>query len=63
MKKLREEIKSNFVDMGEVRDHILQLDICDITGNYERNKPFVGSVGGQLMQLAIVIEAIKQREQ
>jgi hypothetical protein len=50
------------VDKGEVREHMLQLDILDITGNYEKGKPFVGAVGGQLMQLAIVLEAIKERE-
>ena len=55
---MREDIKLNFVDKGEVWDHILQLDIQDITGNFERNRPFVGAIGGQLMQLAIVIEAI-----
>lgn len=49
LRKLREDIKANFVDKGEVREHILQLDIQDITGNYERNRPFVGAVGGQLM--------------
>lgn len=46
LKKLRELIKATFVDKGEVKDHILQQDILDITGNYDRNKPFVGSLGG-----------------
>jgi hypothetical protein len=37
------------VDKGEIREHILQQDVLDIHGQYERNKPFVGALGGQIL--------------
>lgn len=46
LQKLRDAIKLNFVDRGEVRDHVAQLDLLDITGNYEKGKVFSGSLGG-----------------
>jgi hypothetical protein len=58
LRKLKEEIKAVFVDKGEVREHMAQLDILDINGNYERGRPFVSSIGGQLMQLCLALQGL-----
>ena len=50
------------MDKGEVKEHILQQDIMDVNGNYDRNKPFVGALGGQIMQLAMAIQAMRMVE-
>jgi hypothetical protein len=47
-----------FVDKGEVKEHMAQLDILDINGNYERGRPFAGAIGGQLMQLCLALQGI-----
>jgi hypothetical protein len=46
LKKLRETIKAHFVDKGDVKEHMAQLEVLDYHGNYEKNKHFVGSLGG-----------------
>ena len=51
--KLRAEIKKAFIDKGEVKDGITSQDLLDVNGNYEKGKPFAGSLGGQLMQLCL----------
>ena len=33
-------------------------ELLDIHGNYEKNKPFFGAIGGQLQQLYFVVECI-----
>jgi hypothetical protein len=47
--KLRAEIKKSFIDKGEVKDGIANQDLLDVNGNYEKGKPFAGSLGGQLL--------------
>jgi hypothetical protein len=34
----------------------------DINGQYEKGKPFVGALGGQLMQLILAIQAIQSHD-
>jgi hypothetical protein len=55
-------VKTSFVDRGEVRDHMLQQDILDVNGHYEKGKPFVGALGGQLMQLVLAAQAISNHD-
>jgi len=61
--KLKQAIKANFVDKGEVREHLAQIELLDLHGNYERNRPFAGTLGGQLMQLALVVQVLKEHDQ
>lgn len=58
LRKLKDEIKAFFVDKGDVREHMAQLDIIDINGHYEKGKPFVGALGGQLMQICLALQGI-----
>jgi hypothetical protein len=44
--KLKTEIKQFLVDKGEIREHILQSDLLDINGHFERGKHFFGAIGG-----------------
>ncbi len=50
------------MDKGDVKDHMAQIEVHEIHGNYEKNKLFVGSLGGQLMQLALAIQIISDFE-
>ena len=47
--KLKAEVKKNFIDKGEVKDGITAHDLLDVNGNYEKNRSFAGSLGGQLL--------------
>lgn len=58
LKKLRDEIKQFIVEKGEVRDHVAQIELLDIFGSYEKGKSYIGSVGGQIMQICVVLKAI-----
>lgn len=60
LQKLKDQIKATFVDKGETREHILQQDLLDITGLYEKAKPFSGSVGGHVLQLTIAVQALNK---
>ena len=57
--KLRAEIKQHFVDRGDTREHILSQEILDITGNFEKGKPFVGVYGGLLLQLLVAFTTLQ----
>ena len=37
---------------------MLQQDLLDVTGHYDKNRQFVGTLGGQLLQLAFAIHGI-----
>lgn len=56
--KLKAEIKKFFVDKGEVRDHVINQDLLDVNGIYEKNKLFAGALGGQLLQLILTFQAL-----
>ena len=57
--KLKNEIKVHFLEKGESRDHILQYEIVDVNGNFEKGKHFFGSVGGSIMQICLALVSIK----
>lgn len=63
LKKLKDDIKANFVDKGEVKENLQQIEAIDMTGHYEKNRNFAGTLGGQLMQLAITLEVIHKNEE
>lgn len=63
MKKLRAEIKGAFIDRGEIKEHILQQDLLDVHGNYEKGKVFAGSLGGQLCQIFYALCGLKAASQ
>jgi hypothetical protein len=58
IRKLKEEIKALFVDKGEIREHPVAFDIVDVNGHFERNRPFFGSLGGQLLQLCFALNGL-----
>ncbi len=58
LKALREEIKKSFIKKGDIKDNMIAWDILDINGNYEKGKIFAGSIGGQLLQFCIALQAI-----
>ena len=58
LKKLRDEIKANIIDKAEARDHVNTIEILDINGQYERNRPFLGAVGGHIMQLIMPLQGL-----
>ena len=33
-------------------------DLLDIHGNYDKNRGYVGAVGGQFMQIVLVVQAL-----
>jgi len=60
LQKLRDEVRKQFIDRGEVKHPLKNYDLLEVHGNYEKNKQFFGSIGGQLQQIYYVLEAIKQ---
>jgi len=43
-----------------VRDGITNQDLLDINGNYEKGKPFAGSLGGQLLQFCLTFQVLTE---
>lgn len=37
---------------------MVQQDILEINGNFENTRPFLGAVGGQLMQICLALQGI-----
>lgn len=37
---------------------MVQQDLVEINGFYEKGRPFFGTLGGELMQLCLVLEGI-----
>ena len=58
LKKLKEEIHKLFVSKGDTKDGITSFDLLDIHGNYDKNRGYVGTVGGQFMQIVLVVQAL-----
>ena len=38
-----------------------QLDLMEINGNFEKGKPFVGTLGGELMQIYLILLELKKK--
>ena len=55
---MRDEIRRILIEKGQVVSPVVQSDLLDINGNYERGKQFLGALGGQLQQLYYVVNAI-----
>ena len=61
LQKLRTEIKTLFIDKwGEVKEHIANQDVMDITGNYEKGKTFMGVYGGMSLQMIVILQALQK---
>ena len=52
-------MKQFFIDKGQALDHMSSLDLLDINGNLEKSKQFIGTVGGELMQIYLVLLGMK----
>ena len=37
------------------------LDLLEVNGNFEKGKPFVGTLGGELMQIYLVLVELKKK--
>ena len=61
--KFRAQVKQAFVDRGDIRANMAQQDLVEINGFYERGRPFFGTLGGELMQLVYILEAIAQTQE
>lgn len=57
LERLRSEIKTHFIDKGDIKDHLAQIDMTDISGNYDKHR-VAGVLGGPLLQLAIALHGI-----
>jgi len=57
LKKLKQDIYTNFVEKGEHRENILNQDLIEIDGMNLR-APCVGSLGGMLGQMIICFHAV-----
>lgn len=57
--RLRDEIRKNIIDRGDVKSPVSMFELLDIHGNYERSKHFIGALGGHVMQFYYVTKAIK----
>ena len=38
-----------------------QLDLLDVNGNFEKGKPFFGTLGGELMQIYLILVELKKK--
>ena len=38
-----------------------QCDLLDVNGNFEKGKPFFGTLGGELMQIYLVLVELKKK--
>ena len=55
----RKEIQKQVIDRGEIKSKVLDTDLHDLHGDYISKQPYVGTLGGQLMQVYFVLETIK----
>lgn len=61
LKRLREEVNTLFVSRGEYKDSILSNEVQEITGFHNKANNAVGTLGGFLGQLALVVSGAHKR--
>ncbi|EGR28529.1 radial spoke head protein, putative [Ichthyophthirius multifiliis] len=57
--KITEEINQRIHSKGELKNNVLQQNICDIDGA-QQNKPFVGLMGGLIGEFLLFLKALSQ---
>lgn len=57
--KYRDQIERNIIFKGEIRE-VMKENLHDVHGNYQRDS-YIGTFGGQIMQLFYVFEEITNR--
>lgn len=55
---MRDEIRRLLIDKGQVVSPVVNNELMEIHGCYEKGKQFLGALGGQIQQLYYVINAI-----
>ena len=55
---MRDEIRRLLIDKAQVVSPVVNTELLEIHGCYEKGKQFQGAVGGQLQQLYYVVNAI-----
>jgi hypothetical protein len=60
LKKLRADVKEEFITKGEHRDAILMQDMIEVNGNFTK-APIVGAIGGLLGQFILCFSAIHKK--
>ena len=60
-KQMSSEIRRLLIDKGQVVSPVVNSELLDIHGCYERGKQFLGALGGQLQQLYYVINALLKK--
>ena len=58
LRKFKEEIKATFVDKGDVKEHILNMDIVDINGQFIPGRSIPGTLGGHTFQMMLVLSGL-----
>ena len=43
-----------------MKENIPEIDLMEINGNFEKEKPFVGTIGGELLQVYLVLCELKK---
>ncbi len=61
LKRLREEVNTVFLSKGEFKDSILNNEVSEITGFHNKASGAVGTLGGFLGQMALVIAGAHKR--
>lgn len=56
--KMTDEIRRILVDKSKVENPAVNADLLEIHGNWQRGQQFIGAIGGQIMQLYYVVNAI-----
>ncbi len=41
---------------GDTKEAMTSYDLLDIHGNYDKNRGFVGAIGGQFMQVVLIVQ-------
>lgn len=60
-KQMSNEIRRLLIDKGSVVSPVVNQDLLDIHGCYQRGNQFLGALGGQLQQMYYVVNAIFQK--
>ena len=59
--QMKNEIRRLLIDKGSVVSPVVNSDLLDIHGCYQRGTQFLGALGGQLQQMYYVVNAILKK--
>ena len=55
---MREDIRKVLIEKADIKNPVLNYELLDIDGNFEKGKHFLGAIGGHLQQLYFVVDTI-----